>query len=228
LPDGTRANKKSTGCKDRAATERKVMEWIVSGNIPERTNGKKKSNTNVDKINFYLYENGVRTLVNGYKGPFTKGIDLVEYQIWPCDEAVLPGTYFKTLWEGFWYKYENADDYRIGFYITFDVTENGETKTISKRILEPKDTESYFDYIQTWMYDDTHKAEGQWYSHVTNEEMNDEVKLTAIKFTGGDKVDSVNGLITLTAFYYKDELDFDEEGRFIGEVSKTIEYIKEN
>ena len=53
LPDGTRANKKSTGCKDRAAAERKVMEWIVSGNIPERTNGKKKSNTNVDKINFF-------------------------------------------------------------------------------------------------------------------------------------------------------------------------------
>lgn len=43
LPDGTQANRKSTGCKNRAA-EKVVMEWIVNGNIPERTNAKNSSN----------------------------------------------------------------------------------------------------------------------------------------------------------------------------------------
>lgn len=53
LPDGTHANRKSTGCKNRAAAEKVVMEWIVNGNIPERTNAKNSSNTSVDKIAFF-------------------------------------------------------------------------------------------------------------------------------------------------------------------------------
>lgn len=53
LPDGTHANKKSTGCKDRAQAERVVMGWVVNGNIPARTNGKANNKTTVDKIIFF-------------------------------------------------------------------------------------------------------------------------------------------------------------------------------
>lgn len=34
LPDGSHANKKSTGCKNRADAEKVVMGWVVNGNIP--------------------------------------------------------------------------------------------------------------------------------------------------------------------------------------------------
>ena len=53
LPDGSHANRKSTGCKNRADAEKVVMEWVVNGNIPERTNAKKTTNTSVDKIAFF-------------------------------------------------------------------------------------------------------------------------------------------------------------------------------
>ena len=53
LPDGTHANKKSTGCKNRAEAERVVMGWVVNGNNPARTNEKAKNKTTVDKITFF-------------------------------------------------------------------------------------------------------------------------------------------------------------------------------
>ena len=53
LPDGSHANKKSTGCKNRADAEKVVMGWVVNGNIPLRTNGKQNNNITTDKISFF-------------------------------------------------------------------------------------------------------------------------------------------------------------------------------
>lgn len=53
LPDGTHANKKSTGSRNRAEAEKIVMGWVVNGNIPARINGKANNKTNVDKITFF-------------------------------------------------------------------------------------------------------------------------------------------------------------------------------
>lgn len=50
LPDGSHANKKSTGCKIRADAERTVMGWIVNGTIPARSNGKENKKIDVNKI----------------------------------------------------------------------------------------------------------------------------------------------------------------------------------
>lgn len=58
LSDGSLSNNKSTGCKNRAEAERKVMEWIVTGNIPVRINAKNPPSTNIDKIRFF---NDLRT-----------------------------------------------------------------------------------------------------------------------------------------------------------------------
>lgn len=53
LADGSLSNNKSTGCKNRAEAERKVMEWIVSGNIPVRVNAKAEKVKSVDKVKFF-------------------------------------------------------------------------------------------------------------------------------------------------------------------------------
>ena len=45
LPDGTHANKKSTGSRNRAEAEKIVMGWVVNGNIPARINGKANNKT---------------------------------------------------------------------------------------------------------------------------------------------------------------------------------------
>jgi len=54
LPDGSRSNIKSTGCRSRPDAEKIAMEWSVNGNIPRRTNGIKKSDNSlsIDKLDF--------------------------------------------------------------------------------------------------------------------------------------------------------------------------------
>ena len=58
LADGRLSNNKSTSCKNRAEAERKVMEWIVTGNIPVRVNSKDSKVQSIDKIRFF---NDLRT-----------------------------------------------------------------------------------------------------------------------------------------------------------------------
>lgn len=58
LADGSLSNKKSTGCRNRAEAERKVMEWIVTGNIPARVGSKDSKVKSIDKIRLF---NDLRT-----------------------------------------------------------------------------------------------------------------------------------------------------------------------
>lgn len=52
LSDGSFSNNKSTGCREKAAAERKCMEWVVNKNIPSRINSSEENRKNIglDKI----------------------------------------------------------------------------------------------------------------------------------------------------------------------------------
>lgn len=58
LADGSLSNNKSTGCRNRAEAECKVMEWIVTGNIPARVGSKDSKVKSIDKIRLF---NDLRT-----------------------------------------------------------------------------------------------------------------------------------------------------------------------
>ena len=58
LADGTLSNNKSTGCRNRAKAERKVMIWIVTGNILVRVGSKDSKVKSIDKIRLF---NDLRT-----------------------------------------------------------------------------------------------------------------------------------------------------------------------
>ena len=53
LADGTHANKKSTGSRNRVEAECKVMEWIVTGNIPVRINSKDSKVQSINRIRLF-------------------------------------------------------------------------------------------------------------------------------------------------------------------------------
>ena len=55
LPDGSHTNNKSTGCRNRADAERKVMEWIVTGTIPARINSsiEKTKTQTIEKVKIF-------------------------------------------------------------------------------------------------------------------------------------------------------------------------------
>jgi len=59
LPDGTHSNNRSTGCRDRNAAERVVMEWVVNNKLPNRINSADDKQVGLDKISVL---NSLRTL----------------------------------------------------------------------------------------------------------------------------------------------------------------------
>ena len=73
LPDGGRTFQKSTGTSNRKEAEKIAMEWLVNGNIPERINSAKPSESklNMDKLAlFNLYR--LPTLKGKFIGEITK------------------------------------------------------------------------------------------------------------------------------------------------------------
>ena len=57
LPDGGRTFQKSTGTSNRKEAEKIAMEWLVNGNIPERINSAKPSESKLNMDKLALFNN---------------------------------------------------------------------------------------------------------------------------------------------------------------------------
>ncbi len=176
--------------------------------------------TNPIELSFYMYydKNTNRQKLTTYQTSFITGQDLCSLEIYYTKDETLATNTQKALWNQYYQNYNNIDAYKIGYKISFTTTNN---ENISKYILSPKDTDDVFNYIQLYLYDDIHVQDGAWYSHVTEEEYNDNTILTSIKLTGGDKAGEVASDITLEAFTY-DADDFDETGNYLGKSKTSI------
>lgn len=162
------------------------------------------------ELGLYVYQNKVRTLKNSYDGDFIKGQDIVSFEVYYTKDEILTGNQ-KSLWNQYYKNYQDIDSYKIGYYISFQVGE----ETYEKLILRPSDTGSIFDYVQIYLYDDIHQESG-WYDHVDEVEMKDETILTSIKLTSSTNIDKITSPITLMAFTYDGEDDFDVDNRYRG------------
>ena len=173
-----------------------------------------------------LYKNyrdeGARKLVEGsFESEWVKGQDISSFEAIASTEQTIStgGRYFHDLWRSYWTGFENHEDCKIGYHVSFDL-KTGEN--ISKTILVPADVEGYKNYIENYLYDDINQVPGQWYSHLLDSEVDEETVVSSIKFTAGQDIDQVGDTITLTAFVYYSDEDFDSEGNYIGDVSYTI------
>ncbi len=161
-------------------------------------------------VGTYFYQSGNRKLVNHYDTKFLQYQDIVSFEVFYSNEANLISGNFKNVWNYYYGLYQDIDKYKIGYHVRFD-TKNGR---IDQNILAPNDVMNFFDYLQIYLYDDIHQ-DGGWYSHVTQEEMNNDTRFTSIKFTGSTKIDEIVGDIVLDVFTY-DEDDFDVDGNYRG------------
>lgn len=173
------------------------------------------------KLGLYLYtgHNTNRKLTSEYSTNWSLNVDLLSLEVYYTIDDEIPGFNQKQVWNNYYQKYQNIDNYRIGYKIEFTTTE-GE---ISKTILSPNDTNEIYDYIQIYLYDDINQT-SSWYDHIDKDEYNESTLLTSIKLTGSTKTDKITSDITLTAFTY-DSGDFDENNEYRG-ISKYTTMIK--
>ena len=173
-------------------------------------------------LGIYMYTNSStpRYKTNEYKNNWKLNVDICSLEIFYTNEDQIPGTNFKNLWNNYYQNYTDINSYKIGYLIEFNTANEGKIK---KYIKSPQDTDSIYKYIQLYLYDDIHQ-DGGWYSHITENEYNNDSILTSIKLTGSTYIDEITSDISLTAFTYDDD-DFDENGEYRG-ISKQTVIIK--
>lgn len=193
----------------------------ITSNVKEEI-----KNTYIDNnpitLGIYMYTNSStpRYKTNEYKNNWELNVDICSLEIFYTNEDQIPGTNFKNLWNNYYQNYTDINSYKIGYLIEFNTANEGKIK---KYIKSPQDTDSIYKYIQLYLYDDIHQ-DGGWYSHITENEYNNDSILTSIKLTGSTYIDEITSDISLTAFTYDDD-DFDENGEYRG-ISKQTVIIK--
>lgn len=173
-----------------------------------------------DVVGFYIPAgNGSRdrVFVTEFSAPRVAAQDIDCFEVFASQDEVIPGASFATMWKNVWESHENTEGAKIGFHIEFTL-DSGEV--ISQTLLKPSDAQSFFEYLEIYMYDDVHVS-GGWYSHLEDDQMTEETIISSIKLHGGKRIDEV-GDIVFTVFIYNGEDCFDTEGNYIGTVSQTI------
>lgn len=201
----------------------------TSSNEEKETNTKKQikeiketyKDNNPIKLGMYLYTDSKtnRKLTSEYSTNWYLNVDLLSLEVYYTIDDEIPSSNQKQVWDNYYQKYQNIDNYRIGYKIEFTTTE-GE---FSKTILSPNDSDEIYDYIQIYLYDDINQT-SSWYDHIDKDEYNESTLITSIKLTGSTKTDKITSDITLTAFTY-DSDDFDENNEYRG-ISKYTTTIK--
>ena len=173
-----------------------------------------------------LYKNyktdGVRKkIVDSFDSAFTAGADISSFEVIASEDEVIQNNsrQFMYIWKEYWEKFEDRDACKIGYFVSFDLKDGTH---IEKTIKKPSDVDSFFKYMECYLYDDINQTPGQWYSHITDAQMTDTSILTSIKFHCGTEVDKIGDHILLTAFIYTSDADFNEDGKYIGTVSASI------
>ena len=163
-----------------------------------------------------LYQNG--KLVKSVTAPVQASVDIASFDVYFTNEENVGGTNTKRNFNKYAANYENVNAYKIGFMISFSI--DGEE--ITKTITGPKDTYIFGPYIYCYLYDDVHQPDGSWYSHVKENDVNDDTIYSSIKLYAVDDASKITSPITLTVFTYDTEDDFDEFGIYRGNSKYAI------
>ena len=193
-----KVNDKDINIKDEVKKEEKIEDKYVDNNPI--------------KLSLYVNKNKIKD----FNSPMNIYTDIVSLECYYTeDDRVIDGK-FSDVFSNYYSKYTNIDNYKIGYRVKFS-TSDGE---FDKYIYRPRDVESYFNYIQTYLYDDIHQS-SSWYSHLEDNNYTENSRLTSIKFTASTYIDRVTSNIEVTVFTYIDS-DINEKGEYMGNSKYTV------
>ena len=178
-------------------------------------------------VGLYDRSGNTLSLKKEYNGPITVKKDITTFQVFFSQEENV--TYQNQKYGEFYYntfKELNPENkYKVGFNLSYEL--NDGTK-ISQNIFNPSTTQTNYDYIEVYLYDSFKHRNDSFYSHIEENEYNDETCITSIKLTAGSKFDDIKSKVILTVFTY-DEDDFDEStNEYRGNSKYSVEILNSN
>lgn len=141
----------------------------------------------------------------------------------PTQENTLPNTNFDTMWKNYINTYPNANNCRIGYALEFTLSDGNQ---MYYTILNPDDAYYTFPKVMSFLYDDVNLVPGKAYYHITQDVMYDYTICSSLKLVGDVDTYTIASDIKLTAFCFDSEDDFDNNGRYRGNSSYTINIKK--
>ena len=152
-----------------------------------------------DKLGLYIAENNERIFVDKFTSKWTVGKDIDCFEVLTSNEQSLHGK-FGDLWKSSWANFSNTKNVKVGYKLEIHLL-SGEI--FSFDVKTPKDALQYKEYIEVYLYDDIHVS--GWYSHLEEDDMEDETIITSIKLTATPKQNEINK-IHLTAYLYTPDI----------------------
>ena len=168
-------------------------------------------------IKVALYENNYK--VKSYNATLGNFKEIAVFNVYYTNIDTLNSSNIKYNYQKYYQEYENIDNYKTGFYISYEAEGN----KVEKLILDPTSKHSMAPYVYIYLYDDVNQATGTFYSHLEPEDMKENTIISSIKLFLAHKGTSITTPITLTVFTYNGDEDFTEDGKYRGISSYTIE-----
>lgn len=190
-------------------------------NIDNRNNEiSKYVDTNPVKIGLYIKKNGYFELVEKHKNSWKAENVIGQFYIFPTLDKKIYGSNYKTIWNNYikdYGDYVSTNNLKTGFNISFKFkNDNNIIEEINQNILTPKDAYLMFPKLMFFIYDDYNYISNVRYYHITNESMKSSTIVTSAKIVGDIKSINIVSDITLTAFTYDTDNDFNEVNKYRG------------
>lgn len=177
------------------------------------------------KINEYIDNNPIKValyeddhIVKSYHTTLENLKDIAVFNVYYTNKEKLDSTNIKYNYQKYYKLYENIDNYKTGFYISFEA--NG--KKLEQLVLDPTSEYAFAPYLYIYLYDDVNQKPGAFYSHLSENDMKDNTIISSIKLFLAEKVEKITSPITLTVFTYDGDEDFTEDNHYRGISSYTI------
>ncbi|MBR1936856.1 MAG: hypothetical protein IJ842_04095 [Bacilli bacterium] len=205
----------TSGCKKQEKIKKKVKEEKIE--IIEET--PKYEDLNNTPIAFYSIKGNSLQKISSINKELVIEDDIGLFQIFPSQEEQIPITNFAEDYFKQWQVY-NQNNLKVGFNIKFKIND----QEISYNILSPSNTMDKWEHLMTYLYDDYANRNKSFYSHIENNEYNENTLFTAIKLQSSYSCSEITSNIYLTVFTYDTEDDF-ENNEYRGNSKYTITII---
>ena len=205
-----------------------ILILLITGCNKNEENKEKEipKNNPIEVIDTYKDENPVKIafyegnkVLKEYQTELQNMTDINVFGVILTNEEEVIDTSFKYQFKKYYDEISEKEKYKIGYYIKFYTGDTLHEKTIT----DPSNTFVFAPYIYIYLYDDLHQSDGAWYSHVEEKDFNDKTLFTSTKLFMADKSKDITSSITLEAFTYDSEDDFDDNGNYRGNSRYSIE-----
>ncbi len=205
--DGKESTSHTTGASSSAAASETSTEAKPS--LPDESGR--------PVINFYHSyhaDRQDRDLCSSFVSTWTAKKDIVILEPLAYDQPKHMGSIssYATFWRELWEAFPDAGQCKLGYCMDITLSDGN---TVHKVVTKPSDTDSFYNYVEMYLYDDVHQKPNTWYSHLLDTQVTDQTLMTSIKLTAGSQIHLVK-TISVRVFVYAGPEDFDEKGDFIG------------